>query len=307
MEPAAAGTKVLASFKDLAPEQRCCADDVVEALMKANGNFCTQALSTTREDLWRLAFAPTEDTSWDTSKAPPRPALPAAPAHKDLATRIGSFSQHLPPSTCAVRQNKTRRKNENKEAGRRRKSREAKQHEKRPPSVAQHRRAGERAFLRARCDGTTLGIEWFWSDARGKGADPELVTLRKTKHGPRMELVSAQALALLHHDRVVADHALACNREYAAYWIRCRLLRHVGATPNGQRPTNPTALDFAALKQPGLLWPVALASPDMSEGLRARMQTIDGSGRAGEVDTGFDDDGSEETESSSSEAVYAFW
>ncbi|KND87095.1 hypothetical protein TOPH_08288 [Tolypocladium ophioglossoides CBS 100239] len=285
-----AGT-VLASAKDLTPEQQSCADDVVEALSKANGILCTQALATTREDLWRLAFAPTQDTAWDTSKDPTRPTLPDAPAHKDLTTRVGSFNQDLPPSTCAVRHNKIKRKNENKEMGRNKKSREGKKHEKKPPSITQHRRAGERAFLRARYDDKTLGVEWFWSDAHGKGADPKFVTLRKMRSGVRMGLVSAQANALLHHDRVVTDHALAYNREYAAYWMRCRLLRYVGATPNGQRPTNPAALEFAALKQPRLLCPVALASSDTSEGLRRKMQTVDGSSKAEEGATGADADG----------------
>ncbi|PNY21207.1 Uncharacterized protein TCAP_07267 [Tolypocladium capitatum] len=307
--PAQSGTSagpVLASSEDLTPEQQSCADDVVDALLKANGILCTQALSTAREELWRLAFAPTPDACWDTSKDPTRPTLPDAPAHKDLATRVGSFNQHLPPSTCAIRRNKIKRRDENKQMGRRNKSREAKMHEKTPPGIVQHRRAGERAFLRARYDGKTLGIEWFWSDAHGKGADPKFVTLGKMRSGARMELASAQANALLHHDRVVTDHALAYNQEHAAYWMRCRLLRHVGATPNGQRATNPTALEFAALTQARLLWPVALASPDTSEGLRAKMQTMDGSSKAEEADTGSDDDGAEETESpASSEAVYA--
>lgn len=184
--------------------------------------------------------------------------------------------------------------------GRKKKSKEAKEHEKRPPRVAQHRRAGERAFLRARYDGRTLGVEWFWSDANGKGADPRFVNLEKMKSGMRMELASAQANALLHHDRVVTEHALAYNREFAAYWMRCRLLRHVGATPNGQRPTNPSALDFAALKHPALLWPVALASLDTSEDLRAEMQSMDGSSKAG-AGLGFSsEDDAEETESSTS-------
>lgn len=170
---------------------------------------------------------------------------------------------------------------------------------KRPIKMKQNRRIGSPAFLRARYDSRTHGIDWFWTDSNGKGADVCFVDV-DTQGGPgeqqqqqQQELEAVQAKALSRHDQVMADYARVHNGEHAAYWARCRLLRAVGATPNGQRVTNPTALDFASLRDATLLWPVALASAGTGEalkglkGLKGARQTLSDS-----IEADADDDDS---------------
>lgn len=181
---------------------------------------------------------------------------PKAPVHNTLAIEVGYFSQDLPPSTCALRQRKLKQ-------GRRQKIEPT-------IKVASHRRGGQPAYLRARYDTRLDGIEWFWTDGYGKGADPRYVHLGGSPDERSAQLATAQARALSVHDKIMMDYVTGFNLEHATYWMRCRLMRHIGTMNlNQPRVTNPTQADFITLKVTRMLWPVALASPLASEALKA--------------------------------------
>ncbi|CAG9949087.1 unnamed protein product [Clonostachys rosea f. rosea IK726] len=53
-----------------------------------------------KEELWRLAFSPSNESAWNPLLPVPKANLPDAPKHKDLRVSCGFLSSHAPPSTC---------------------------------------------------------------------------------------------------------------------------------------------------------------------------------------------------------------
>ena len=212
--------------------------------------------------LWFKVF----ENSWDTTK--PVPTFPPVPPvkHQDLAIAVGWLDQDLPPSTCASRRSKAKDKAAKKALG---KGKAAEQFVEAVPKVALHRRRGQPAYLRARMLPAGDDIEWFWTDGHAKGLDPAFVNLEDIDTGIKVDMATVQAWALDVHDHVVQNRAHQCNLEKTVYWMRCRLVRHVGALAGGHRPSNPTALDFATLDTTKLLWPLAIAHPKLSDALKA--------------------------------------
>ncbi|UNI15880.1 hypothetical protein JDV02_002366 [Purpureocillium takamizusanense] len=254
--------RVVSSYDQLTADEATCADDVIDAVQQAMSHY-SPATTTSREKLWYSVFYGGWDTSKDLLSPVPVPPLD----HQTLAALVGWLNQDLPPSTCALRKNEAKNKAAKKALG---KTKAAYEFVETPPKVAVDRRQGRPVYLRARLRPTTNDIDWFWTDANGKGVKLAFIDLEDIDAGEKIDLATAQAWALDVHDTMVEEHARAHNISQATYWIRCRLLRRIDMTTGGQRPPMPTALDFATLEKGRLLWPLALTLPNLSDDVKKR-------------------------------------
>ncbi|VUC36698.1 unnamed protein product [Clonostachys rosea] len=211
-------------------------DKVPGACTKQEYNDLNEApIAGIREEVWGLAFNPSNKWEWNPLLPVPKANLPDTPKHKDLRVPCGFLASHTPPSTCKARMSA---KN------------------KRKPRIAKSRHMGERVYVQPRpLHRKPDEIEYFWADEIGKGVNLKITTLFASDNPELLEKVKMAAVAL--RDEKVMQHAIQYNKELAAYLLRCRLARALQERfpdiPVQQRVSNPTRADFEGFIRPLIL------------------------------------------------------
>ncbi|CAH0035798.1 unnamed protein product [Clonostachys rhizophaga] len=240
--------QTIVQYEDIPDDLRQIGDDIVLAyksytwgrvlgagMKQGDDETHEAAMAEIKEELWRLAFSPSNESAWNPLLSVPKANLPDAPKHKDLRVSCGFLSTHAPPSTCKARMSARN---------------------KIKPRTDQARRQGERVYVQPRPRHRKPDeIEYFWADERGKGVDLKITNLYTSGTPELIEKVKVMAIA--QRDEKVMQHAIQHNKELAAYWLRCRLARALQERfpeiPVQQRVSNPTRADFEEFIQPLIL------------------------------------------------------
>ncbi|CAH0004372.1 unnamed protein product [Clonostachys byssicola] len=240
--------QTIVQYEDIPDDLRQTGDDIVLAYrsytwgrvpvsgMKQDDDNSHEALMTEiKEELWKLAFNPSNESTWNPLLPVPKANLPDTPKHKDLRVSCGFLSNHAPPSTCQARMSARN---------------------KIKPRIHETRRQGERVYVQPRPRHRRPDeIEYFWADERGKGVNLKITNLYTSGTPELIEKVKMMAIA--QRDEKVMQHAIQYNKELAAYWLRCRLARALQERfpeiPVQQRVSNPTRADFEEFIRPMIL------------------------------------------------------
>ena len=162
---------------------------------------------------------------------------------------MGTFTQDLPPSKCAL---------QNTPQG------------KEPKKAVPERRKGAPAFLQPRFSNRTLDMEWLWCDNNGKEADPKYIDVLNS-HGRKsqQEVIFYKAYSVLLIDQRAAYSGWHYNSCYAVYLMRRRLARvAMDQKPKGftgQRNKIPTAEDLKGFRDSPSLAEFLMRMPSTGE------------------------------------------